>query len=78
MEPEAFYDVLADDYDLIFADWEQSIARQADVLCGCSAPPPARARRGLRHRQRAIGLAREGYDDIATDIERRGRRALRP
>lgn len=27
-----FYDDLAADYDLIYADWEASIARQADAL----------------------------------------------
>jgi len=32
--PEAFYDALAENYHLIFADWEASIARQADVLAG--------------------------------------------
>jgi hypothetical protein len=32
MEPAAFYDDLAADYHLIFADWEASIARQAEAL----------------------------------------------
>ncbi len=30
--PAGFYDELADDYHLIFADWNASIARQASVI----------------------------------------------
>ena len=69
MEPEAFYDALADDYHLIFADWEQSIARQADVLSrllGAGRRRVLDAACGIG--TQAIGLAREGYDVTATDI----------
>jgi hypothetical protein len=34
VEPERFYDELADDYHLIFDDWDRSIGRQAAVLAG--------------------------------------------
>ena len=36
-DPRAFYDALADDYHLIFADWEASQRRQTDVLAAVIA-----------------------------------------
>jgi glycine/sarcosine N-methyltransferase len=69
MEPEAFYDALADDYHLIFADWERSIAHQADVLSrliGAERRRVLDAACGIG--TQAIGLARDGYDVTATDV----------
>ena len=31
-DPETFYNAMADDYHLIFADWQRSVQRQASVL----------------------------------------------
>ena len=69
---EAFYDDLAEDYHLIFADWERSMAHQSELL-----------ERLLREHDRpvrsvldaacgigtqALPLARAGYVVTATDV----------
>ncbi|MFI6204814.1 class I SAM-dependent methyltransferase [Streptomyces sp. NPDC051041] len=67
-----FYDDLADDYHLIYADWEASIRRQGDALdaligrdraavldCSCGIGT------------QAIGLARHGHRVIGTDLSPR-------
>jgi glycine/sarcosine N-methyltransferase len=68
-----FYDHLAEDYHLIFADWSGAVARQAEVL-------DAVVRRELGPGSlslldcacgigtQAIGLAARGYRVVATDI----------
>lgn len=72
MEPDAFYDALADDYHLIFADWERSIAHQGDVLArllGAGRRRVLDAACGIG--TQALGLARQGYDVTATDASPR-------
>ncbi|MFF5497318.1 class I SAM-dependent methyltransferase [Streptomyces aquilus] len=71
-----FYDDLARDYHLLFADWDASTARQAAVL-------DTLVRRHLGagpHRvldcscgigTQAIGLARAGYDVVGSDLSPR-------
>jgi glycine/sarcosine N-methyltransferase len=68
-----FYDGLSDSYHLIFADWGESMQRQAQVLDGL-----LRARLGPPPRvvldcacgigTQAIGLALRGYDVTASDV----------
>ena len=69
----AFYDILADDYHLIFADWQRSLRRQGAVLDAL-----VRERWGDHRRTvldcacgigtQALGLALQGYRVTATDI----------
>ena len=67
-----FYDELADDYHLIYADWEASIRRQGDALdaligqdravvldCSCGIGT------------QAIGLALRGHRVTGTDLSPR-------
>jgi SAM-dependent methyltransferase len=68
-----FYDQLAPDYHLIFADWDASIERQQAVLERVlrefGVAPPSRVldcAAGIG--TQAIGLARAGYTVTATDI----------
>lgn len=72
-DPEVFYDDLAEDYHLIYADWRQSVRRQGEVLDRL-----VRARHGGSPRSvldgscgigtQAIGLALRGYTVHASDI----------
>jgi glycine/sarcosine N-methyltransferase len=83
--PADFYDELADDYHLIFADWDASITRQASVITsllrdshGLVSGAVLDASCGIG--TQAIGLARAGFAVTATDIspasvERCGREA---
>jgi SAM-dependent methyltransferase len=70
--PATFYDELADDYHLIYADWDASIRRQADALdaligqdhaavldCSCGIGT------------QAIGLALRGHCVTGTDLSPR-------
>src|SRR5918911_1635168 len=79
MSPEAaeqtqrFYDTLASDYDLIFADWHASVRRQAEILDriirGRLAGWPLSVLDctcGIG--TQAIGLALRGYRVHATDV----------
>jgi SAM-dependent methyltransferase len=71
--PAEFYDELAADYHLIFADWDASITWQAEVVTGL-----LRAHHGLTSGTvldascgigtQAIGLALAGFAVTATDI----------
>ena len=71
--PADFYDELAADYHLIFADWNASITRQAGVITGL-----LRDNHGLTSGAvldascgigtQAIGLAHAGFAVTATDI----------
>ncbi|GGL62004.1 SAM-dependent methyltransferase [Streptomyces fumigatiscleroticus] len=68
-----FYDALAGDYHLMFADWDRSMARQAAVLDGL-----VRHRLGERpHRildcacgigTQAVGLALRGHEVVGGDL----------
>jgi SAM-dependent methyltransferase len=64
-----FYDDLAGDYHLIYADWEASIGRQARALDGLI---PAGLRRVLDCAcgigTQSLGLAALGYDVTGTDL----------
>jgi glycine/sarcosine N-methyltransferase len=72
--PAEFYDELADEYHLIFADWDASIARQARVITGLlhslglASGAVLDASCGIG--TQAIGLARAGFSVTATDISR--------
>lgn len=72
-DPGAFYDALADDYHLIFLDWETTIERQGAALGALleaeGFPPPARVLDcacGIG--TQTLGLAGAGYRVHATDI----------
>ncbi|HEX3330630.1 MAG TPA: class I SAM-dependent methyltransferase [Gaiellales bacterium] len=70
--PAHFYDDLAADYHLIFADWDAAIAWEADIITallrdrGVTAGPVLDASCGIG--TQAIGLARAGFAVTATDI----------
>ena len=70
--PASFYDELADDYHLIFADWDASIARQAGVIAallrdhGMTSGVVLDASCGIG--TQALGLAGAGFTVTATDI----------
>ena len=68
-----FYDGLADEYHLLFADWDASVRRQGAILdrliAGRLGPPPQRVLDcacGIG--TQAIGLAALGYRVHGTDI----------
>jgi glycine/sarcosine N-methyltransferase len=68
-----FYDGLADEYHLLFADWDASVKRQGEILdrliAGIIGPPPQRVLDcscGIG--TQAIGLAGRGYQVHGTDI----------
>jgi glycine/sarcosine N-methyltransferase len=69
----AFYDGLADDYHLVYGDWEGSIERQADaldrVIAGALGPGPKRVLDcscGIG--TQCLGLARRGHDLTGVDL----------
>lgn len=71
--PADFYDDLADDYHLIFADWDAATAWQAGVIArllhdrhGLTSGRVLDATCGIG--TQAIGLARAGFAVTATDI----------
>jgi glycine/sarcosine N-methyltransferase len=72
--PAPFYDDLAGDYHLIFADWDAAIERQARVMTGLlrdlgvASGAVLDASCGIG--TQAIGLARAGFSVTATDISR--------
>lgn len=72
--PAGFYDELAEQYHLIFADWDAAIARQARVITGLlhnlglTSGAVLDASCGIG--TQAIGLARAGFSVTATDISR--------
>jgi glycine/sarcosine N-methyltransferase len=68
-----FYDELADEYHLIFADWDATIDRQARVITGLLRDNHGLASGGVLDAScgigtQAIGLARAGFAVTATDI----------
>jgi len=65
-----FYDALADDYELLFADWNASVVRQADVLAPLVGDGPILdVAAGLG--TQAIGLALAGRAVLARDLSPR-------
>jgi SAM-dependent methyltransferase len=71
--PSEFYDELADDFHLIFADWDAAIAGQAGVITGLlrdnhgvTSGAVLDASCGIG--TQALGLARFGFAVTATDI----------
>ena len=69
---EGFYDDLAEDYHLIFADWERSMTYQGGVLDALLRDHDRPVRRVLDAAcgigTQALPLARVGYDVTATDV----------
>ena len=70
---ERFYDQLADDYHLIYADWQQSITRQSQVLdqiirTRLGSLPISILDCACGIGTQAIGLASRGYEVHATDL----------
>jgi len=65
---DRFYDDLADEYHLIFADWEASIARQAAILRGLLGDARTVLDAACGIGTQALGLAAAGYDVTATDM----------
>ena len=86
-DPRAFYDDLADDYHLVLADWNHSIAWQSDVLDRLIGAELGDERVSILDcacgiGTQAIGLALRGHRLHATDlsprsIERARREAAR-
>lgn len=71
--PQDFYDQLAPDYHLIFADWHESIARQASALGRLlrqydKTPPATVLDCAAGIGTQALGLAGAGYRVHATDL----------
>jgi glycine/sarcosine N-methyltransferase len=70
--PAGFYDELAADYHLIFADWDATIAWEADIITslledlGVTTGAVLDAACGIG--TQAIGLAQAGFAVTATDI----------
>jgi SAM-dependent methyltransferase len=74
--PRAFYDELAPQYHLIFADWKRSVARQAEILDRVirerrGGPPLSVLDCSCGIGTQAIGLARQGYRVHGTDLSPR-------
>src|SRR5262249_43194514 len=76
METSRFYDDLADVYHLIYADWEQSIGRQATALdsiirdqLGAGTKSVLDASCGVG--TQSLGLAQRGYSVTGSDISAR-------
>jgi glycine/sarcosine N-methyltransferase len=76
------YDQLADHYHLIFEDWENSMARQADALslilkreCGSGTIRVLDCASGIG--TQALGLAKLGFQVIAADLSPRAVARLR-
>ena len=72
-QTQRFYDALASDYDLIFADWQASVRRQAEILDRIirghlAAWPLAVLDCTCGIGTQAIGLALRGYRVHATDL----------
>jgi SAM-dependent methyltransferase len=72
--PAEFYDELAGEYHLIFADWDAAIGWEADIVTGLlrglglTSGAVLDASCGIG--TQALGLARAGFSVTATDISR--------
>jgi len=73
-QTQRFYDALASDYDLIFADWQAAVRRQAEILDRIirghylAAWPLSVLDCTCGIGMQAIGLALRGYRVHATDV----------
>ncbi|MGD0736181.1 MAG: class I SAM-dependent methyltransferase [Terracidiphilus sp.] len=70
-----FYETLAENYHLIFADWDKSIERQAKILNGLIAKYTGRTSVDLLDcacgiGTQAIGFAQAGHRVVASDLSR--------
>lgn len=70
---EQFYDELAEEYHLIFENWDRSIARQGDVLDHLLSAEGIKKTSSLLDCSCGIGtqalaLAKKGYKITASDI----------
>ncbi len=79
---QAFYDALAPDYDLIYADWQATVRWQGEALDRLLGDPGLRVLdRAAGMGTQALGLARLGYEVVARDLSpalvERGREAAR-
>ena len=73
---EGFYDALADDYHLVYRDWEASIPRQAAALDRLIRAHPGAANQHVLDctcgiGTQSLGLAALGYDVVGTDVSER-------
>ena len=73
---QQFYDDMAEQYHFIFADWEKSVYRQADILAAMleklgEAAPKTVLDCTCGIGTQAIGLAMKGYTVRATDLSPR-------
>jgi glycine/sarcosine N-methyltransferase len=70
--PAGFYDELAEDYHLIFNNWDESIRRQAHVISRLLRTHGTDVHRVLDAScgicTQTLGLAREGFEVTASDI----------
>jgi glycine/sarcosine N-methyltransferase len=70
-----FYDALAEDYHLIFEDWDRSIEYQRGVLTGLVRDRLPDARRILDCAcgigTQALGFSRSGFRTVGSDLSRR-------
>jgi glycine/sarcosine N-methyltransferase len=87
-DPRAFYDDLAEDYELLFADWEASVRWQGELierwLCGAAGSPDSPLRIldiACGMGTQAIGLALRGHAvtgrDLSPGLVERAREAAR-
>jgi glycine/sarcosine N-methyltransferase len=68
-DPRNFYDALANDYHLIFDDWDASIGRQSAVIHSLLGEQPQRVLdMACGMGTQAIGLARLGHAVVARDL----------
>lgn len=76
MSSTRFYDDIAEYYDLIFVDWEESMARQGAAISSMLPSPKAEGRVGHRRildiaagiGTQALPLAAQGYEVTARDL----------
>jgi 2-polyprenyl-3-methyl-5-hydroxy-6-metoxy-1,4-benzoquinol methylase len=68
-DPRNFYDALANDYHLIFDDWDASVLRQSAVIHSLLGGQPQRVLDvACGMGTQAIGLARLGHAVVARDL----------
>lgn len=72
-EVQQFYDGIADNYQFIFVDWQQSVQRQSNIISDFlvdfnEAPPKTVLDCTCGIGTQAIGLALKGYHVHATDL----------
>lgn len=80
MDPASYYDDIAEYYDLIFADWEESMRRHGAAISAMVGTGPPRARildvsAGIG--TQSLPLASLGYEVVARDLSSGAIRRLR-